>query len=789
MTGARKSLRLAQGIANNRTAQVTAAVLLAGTFITPLFTPFLTGAAYALAVSMAAVAFGYPAAKLAGAGLRKLTGISLSGSQSSGGKGNSERDKARNVSNGKATGNELVDSLTDKLRKSGLKVTTDWKEAEKVLKNLPEKYDHLKKEGDNLRGFVYQGVIFLNPNTADASVPIHEYTHVWAEALRQNNPAEWQHIVELLKKETAIWEEVKAGYPHLTKDDEIADEVLATYSGRHGQQKLAEYYKDGVKPKTAFEELRKALEEFWKEVSKFFKCHFDTVEDVADRALYDMLRGVNPDKYIDENKLTLSDEGPQASKKYSGKRYQAEKPKENQVSEESEEEKSSSPLRDTAVAKFAELLISRMEEMEKSDWKKGWVSDSSAAGLPQNIHSGVLNGTNRFVLQLHTAMNGYTMPLYMTFKQATALGVHVKKGEESIPVVYWGFRHFDATGKYVKPEVYENMTEEERAGIVTIPFLKGYYEFNVDQTNLKEVHPEMYAKLLERFKVPEAKDAEGMYVNEAFDRLLEQQAWVCPIHYDKQSHSAFYRPSTDDITVPMKSQFKISDTPEEVFKDGMEWYSTIAHEMGHSTGSPERLNRVKGDRFGDKAYGYEECVAEMTAAVVGKTLGFDSRIEKNNTHYVRGWISNIKEKPDVVLGMLGDIGKASNMILEKINEQKIALGETPILDKGTILNEDDKDELKKVSVVKGIVGFLVKLAGDPSPHASLTRQQHYVLCKHLDMFPTKEERQQEADRIWGLAQKDPGMKKAGWPESAKEALQRVVDGVKEEQQHSSGIHR
>ena len=141
------------------------------------------------------------------------------------------------------------------------------------------------------------------------------------------------------------------------------------------------------------------------------------------------------------------------------------------------------------------------------------------------------------------------------------------------------------------------------------------------------------------------------------------------------------------------------------------------------------------------------------------------------------------------MGMLGDIGKASNMILEKINEQKIALGETPILDKGTILNEDDKDELKKVSVVKGIVGFLVKLAGDPSPQASLTRQQHYVLCKHLDMFPTKEERQQEADRIWGLAQKDPGMKKAGWPESAKEALQRVVDGVKEEQQHSSGIHR
>ena len=787
--GAQKATRLATRVANNRAVQVAAVALLAGTLLSPLFVPFLHGAVYAAALGMGTVAFGYPAAKLAGDGLRRLFNISPTPSSPGASRPSSEREKVKKVSNGESTGNEVVDALTSKLRKSGMKVSTDWQEAGKVLKGLPEKYDHLKKDGDNLRGFVYQGVIFLNPKNADASVPVHEYTHVWAEALRQNNPEEWKHIVELLKKETALWEEVKAGYPHLVNDDEIADEVLATYSGRNGQQKIEEYLKDNPKPKTAFDELRKALEMFWKEVAKFFKCHYETVEDVADRALYDMLKGVNPEKYIDDNRLTLSDEGPQASRYGGKKRYTAERTSEVKPSEKEGEEKASAPLRDAAVKKFSELLIARMEEMEKSNWKKGWVSDSSAAGLPQNIHSGVLNGTNRFILQLHTAMNGYTMPLYMTYKQASDLGVHVRKGEESIPVVYWGFRHFDATGKPVKPEVYDNMSDEERDALVTKPFLKGYFEFNVDQTNLKEVHPEMYAQLLQRFKVPEVRGADGMYVNAAIDRMLQEQAWVCPVQYDKPAPQAYYSPAGDRIVIPMKSQFNISDTPEEVYKDGMEYYATFIHEAAHSTGSPDRLNRTKGDRFGDKQYGYEECIAEMSAAVVGKTLGFDKRINDNNTSYVKGWIGNIKEKPDIVLGMLGDIGKASNMILEKVNEQKVALGEEPVLDRGSILGDDEKEELKRISLVKGIVGFLVKLAGDPSPHAALTRQQSYLINKHLGTFPTKEARQQEADRIWGLAENDPGMKKAGWPETAKSALQDIVDGKAEEQARSRGFHR
>ncbi|MBQ7427285.1 MAG: DNA primase, partial [Prevotella sp.] len=230
------------------------------------------------------------------------------------------------------------------------------------------------------------------------------------------------------------------------------------------------------------------------------------------------------------------------------------------------------------------------------------------------------------------------------------------------------------------------MTKEERNALTSTPILRVYKEFNVDQTNLAEVNPEKYAKLQERFKAPELRDDKGMYVNAAIDRMLQRQEWLCPVQFEQMAPGASFSPSKDRIVIPMKSQFNISSTPEEIYKDGMEYYSTFLHEATHSTGTPDRLNRVKGKQFGDKQYGHEEYVAEMTAAVVGNSLGFDKRILDNNTAYIQGWIQNLKENPKIILSILSDVNKASNMLLEKIDEQKIALGETTILNrKGTNL--------------------------------------------------------------------------------------------------------
>ena len=339
----------------------------------------------------------------------------------------------------------------------------------------------------------------------------------------------------------------------------------------------------------------------------------------------------------------------------------------------------SKPQTQLAIEKFADMMIARMEEMKESHWKKGWIDGYGSYGLPQNIVSGTLNGGNSFFLQLDTAMHGYKMPLYMTFLQAQNMGLRINKGAESMPVIFWDLVYKDQNGKRIDKDTLDAMTREERKALDATPILRVYKEFNVDQTNLAEVNPQKYEQLQQRFMAPEMRDDKGMYVNAAIDRMLQRQEWVCPVQYDQLAPGASFSPSLDRIVIPMKSQFNISSTPEEVYKDGMEYYSTFLHEATHSTGTPERLNRVKGKQFGDTQYGHEEYVAEMTAAVVGNSLGFDKRILDNNTAYIQGWIQNLRENPKVILGILSDVNKASNMLLEKIDQQKIAIGETPIL--------------------------------------------------------------------------------------------------------------
>lgn len=360
----------------------------------------------------------------------------------------------------------------------------------------------------------------------------------------------------------------------------------------------------------------------------------------------------------------------------------------------------SKPQTQLAIEKFAEMMIARMEEMKERHWKKGWIDGYGSYGLPQNIVSGTLNGGNSFFLQLDTAMHGYKMPLYMTFLQAQNMGLRINKGAESMPVIFWDLLYKDQNGKRIDKETLDAMTREERKALDATPILRVYKEFNVDQTNLAEVNPQKYEQLQQRFMAPEMRDDKGMYVNAAIDRMLQRQEWVCPVQYDQVAPGASYSPSEDRIVIPMKQQFNISSTPEEVYKDGMEYYSTFLHEATHSTGSPERLNRVKGKQFGDTQYGHEEYVAEMTAAVVGNSLGFDKRILDNNTAYIQGWIQNLRENPKVILGILTDVNKASNMLLEKIDQQKIALGEAPILGKKDVQMEAAGPKFENAAIVK-----------------------------------------------------------------------------------------
>ena len=350
---------------------------------------------------------------------------------------------------------------------------------------------------------------------------------------------------------------------------------------------------------------------------------------------------------------------------------------------------------DNALQKFSDMLIARMEQMKESKWKKGWTDGRTAQfGLPQNLVGRPYTGSNAFLCQIHTTMEHYRMPVYLTIKQIRDAGGMIKKGEHSIPIFKWDLRIKDKDGKKLSESDYRNMTKEEQAECTVRPYLKVYNEWNIDQTNLEEVNKEKYDAILKRFKSEPIKDEVGMYKNEAFDNLLKEQSWVCPIEYEKFNESAFYSPKRDQIVVPSKKQFNISNTPEDVFKDGMEFYGTTIHEMAHSTGHESRLGRdgiVKIDQFGSDQYAKEELVAELTSALIGNAMGFDSRIRENNIAYLQNWIGSLKKDPKFLKSVMSDVNKSSKMVLEHIDEQRRKLGEKALLD-GSLDGVEEKNK-------------------------------------------------------------------------------------------------
>ena len=358
---------------------------------------------------------------------------------------------------------------------------------------------------------------------------------------------------------------------------------------------------------------------------------------------------------------------------------------------------------DEILKKFAGMMVKIIKKANANNWKKGWMGvNGSIQGLPQNISGRTYSGGNSFFLMFNTAEKGYKTPVYMTFKQAKEQNLHVKSGEKSVPIFKWGLSIKDENGKRVSEEDYNAMSQEERATMDVRPFPKMFHVFNIDQTNLEEVNKKRYDAIVARFKTPEqeVKDTEGMYVNEALDRMFEQKAWHANIQYDKPADQAFYSPSTDSIVLPMKEQFKLGKTPEEVYHDGMEYYSTALHEMAHSTGHESRLGRKFGTQGTDN-YAHEELIAEMTSALVGSTMGFDRKILENNANYLSGWLNRLRDKPETITTIMTDVGKASDMIIEKVDEQRIALNQTPLKAGNLEGLADDYDDPSE-ALAKGI---------------------------------------------------------------------------------------
>ena len=302
---------------------------------------------------------------------------------------------------------------------------------------------------------------------------------------------------------------------------------------------------------------------------------------------------------------------------------------------------------------FTDLLIKKIECL-KTDWQKPWIA-SLEQGLPRNIRGTLYNGGNVLMLLFYTEFMKFTLPVFLTFNQAKEEDLSVCKGARSFPVYYWfKFVVHKETKKTIKYEEYRKLSATEQESYKVIPQMKYYNVFNIDQTDFAEKQPERY----ERMKKGEQPEdySDGM-IYEALDELVYLQNWYCPIKV-QYSDSAYYSPSSDHIICPQREQFP----------QGAEYYGTLLHEMAHSTGSPQRLNRTFGSFFGDALYAREELVAELTAALCGAFFGYAAAPQENNAAYLKHWLTKLKEEPAFLVEILGDVNKAAKMIADKVTE-------------------------------------------------------------------------------------------------------------------------
>lgn len=265
-----------------------------------------------------------------------------------------------------------------------------------------------------------------------------------------------------------------------------------------------------------------------------------------------------------------------------------------------------------------------MMEQGHIPWCKPWKALEGA--FPVSHATGkAYNGINAMLLPVGE---------YATFKQIQKENGRVKKGEHGFPVVYWNFKKLVET---------DEETGEERTR--TIPFLREYTVFNI------EVQAEnIAAKYLKAEGVPEAKfdpiESAERIISDFADRtgLTLVRDCVCD--------EAYYQPSRHLVNIPKLEQFD----------DASKYYSTIFHELGHST--MKALGRPMSGGFGSKNYAKEELVAEMTAGCILSMLGFETQASfTNSVAYIESWSKALKEDKTLFVTAANRADKAVALIL------------------------------------------------------------------------------------------------------------------------------
>ena len=274
---------------------------------------------------------------------------------------------------------------------------------------------------------------------------------------------------------------------------------------------------------------------------------------------------------------------------------------------------------------YDEITRRIMEQLEQGiiPWQKPWIGNSSAISHVTGKPYSLLN-------QMLLGRPGE----YVTFRQCQQEGGHVHKGEKSSMVVFW---------RWIEQE------DEESGEKKSIPFLRYYNIFHINQC---EGLTARYAQ-----EAP----ANLATADEAADRIINaycSREGVKLLH--EEGDRAFYRPSTDSITVPHMYQFSAT----------AEYYSALFHELTHSTGHKSRLDRL--DRvaaFGSEDYSKEELIAEIGAAALVNQAGLETASSfRNSAAYIQNWLSVLRNDKRFIVSAAGKAEKAVDLILNHISE-------------------------------------------------------------------------------------------------------------------------
>lgn len=248
-------------------------------------------------------------------------------------------------------------------------------------------------------------------------------------------------------------------------------------------------------------------------------------------------------------------------------------------------------------------------------WRRPWQTD-----MPRNLVSGrEYRGVNVLLL----SCQGFASPCWLTFKQAKALGGSVKKGEKGTPVIFW--------------RVYDG---EDENGKSKKRFVLRYFTvFNVEQC--------------EGLDLPAAESRREV-------SPIAECEWIVAAYKEPPAirhagQQACYSPSRDEVRMPAR----------EAFGSDEEYYSTLFHELTHSTGHTSRLAR-KGvtdpTRFGSHDYSFEELVAECGAAFLAARAGIAPKTIDNSAAYIASWTKRLTSEPRWIVDAAAQAAKAADRI-------------------------------------------------------------------------------------------------------------------------------